>query len=483
MNSIQRIAKNISVSGISQIIISILGFLFLIYVARYLGESEFGIYSFAISFTSLFILFADIGISQLIVREIARNKDLTSEYMSNSLILKFILSIITFVLIALTVNFMGYPQEVIQIVYLFGIYTILSSFAQMFMSVFQAFEKMEYNAIMLIVEKIILLPLGFLVLFLGYGLLELAYVYIIAGVLKVIIGVIITSLKISKPATKIDFKFSKALATDSLPFGLNVMFATLFFQIDTVLLSILKDDAAVGIYNAAYNPLLSLSSIVSGMVTSAIYPVMSRYFITSKDSLETFTVLSSKYLAIIGFPIGFGCLILANKFIALFYAGQYTQSILAFQILAVFIPIRLLSSITSTFLTSINKQGIRTITIFSGAIFNIILNLVLIPHISYIGASIATVLSELFLYLLYIHFINKYFKKLKLNNILLKPFLASLVMGVSIFFLRDLNLFLIIILAALIYFTCLILLKTFTEEDKYIFREIMKKKHINHIKP
>ena len=476
MNSVQRIVKNISVSGISQILLSILGFFFLIYIARYLGESEFGVYSFAISFTSLFVIFADLGISQFIIREIARNKEITSEYISNSLIVKFLLSIVTFILIALTINIMGYPQEVINIVYLFSIYTILSSFAQIFMSVFQAFENMEYTAIALISEKIILIPLGFFVLILGYGLLELAYVYVIAAILKVIISVIITLLKISTPTTKIDFKISKMLTIKSLPFGLNVMFATFFFQIDTVLLSIFKGNIAVGVYSAAYNPLLSLSSVVSGVVTSAIYPVMSRYFITSKDSLETFTVLSSKYLAIIGFPISFGCLILADKFIALFYAGQYTQSILAFQILAVFIPIRLLSSITSTFLTSINRQGIRTTTIFLGAIFNILLNLILIPYISYIGACIATVLSELFLYLLYIHFINKYFKKINLNNILLKPFLASLIMGISIFILRDLNLFLIIILAILVYFTSLMLLKTFTKEDKHILKEIMNKK-------
>ena len=55
MNTVQTIAKNTGVLGISQIITSILGFFLLIYIARYLGEVGFGKYSFAVSFTALFL--------------------------------------------------------------------------------------------------------------------------------------------------------------------------------------------------------------------------------------------------------------------------------------------------------------------------------------------------------------------------------------------------------------------------------------------
>lgn len=474
MNSIQRIVKNVGLSGISQLLISALSFVLMICIARYFGEAEFGIYNFALSFASLFTVFADIGISQLLIRDIARNKKITSEYFTNISIIKIILSVFTLSLIVLTINIMHYPSDIVYIVFVFGIYTVLSSFAQMIMSIFQAFEKMEYVAALTTIEKIIIISLGIFVLFCGYGLLELAYVYVFASIINLIISLIFVLKKITKPLPKINLSLWKTLTIKSLPFGLNSLFALLFFRIDTVFLSILKDEIAVGIYSAAYNPLLVLSTIISGMISSAIYPVMSRYFIYSRDSLENFTILTSKYMAIVGFPIAVGCFVLADKFIGLFYAGQYSNSIVAFQILAVFIPIRLISGVTGTLLTSINKQNIRAFCVCLAAIFNILLNLALIPSLSYLGASIATVLSELLLFIIYLYFANKDYK-LKLENHVIKPLIASLIMGALLVYIKGINLLLIIILAILTYFIILILMKTFTSDDKYVLRQILRK--------
>lgn len=473
MNAVQKIAKNIGMLAISQLVINILAFILLIFVARYFGPAEYGVYSFAISFTALFAVFADIGISQFMIRDIARNHELSSEYLTNVSVIKIILSVITFGLIALTINLMHYPADVVYIVYLFGIYTILTSFSLMLMSLFQAFEKMEYMAAVTTIEKLILISLGLYVLFLGYGLTTLAYVYIFSGIMSVIVSFLIIITKISKPLPKINITIWKTITINSIPFGLNTLFGILFFQIDTVFLSVLQNDVAVGLYNAAYNPLLALGTVLSTMVVSAIYPVMSRYFISSRDSLKHLTVTNSKYMAIIGFPIAVGAFILADQFIELFYADQFTGSVIAFQILALFIPIRLISSITGTLLTSINKQGIRTISVCISSIFNIILNLALIPSFSYVGASIATVLSEIFLYYVFIYFINKYYQKINLKNHYIKPIIASVVMGVIIYYFRGINLFLLIIIGTLIYFTILILLKTFNEEDKNLFKQII----------
>jgi len=240
------------------------------------------------------------------------------------------------------------------------------------------------------------------------------------------------------------------------------------------MLSVLKGDAAVGIYNAAYNPLLALGVIPSVFI-AALYPVMSRYFVSSKDSLETFTGLSSKYMAILSFPVAMGCFVLADRFIELFYLDQFSASIIAFQILAFFIPLRFVSSITGTLLTSMNRQSIRTVSVGLSALFNIVLNAVMIPYLSYIGASIATVLSEVFLYFVFIYFINKHYKKLELHRHFMKPLVASLLMGGFLFYFKDFNLFLLILLAGLVYFGILLLLRTFTQEDKDIFKQVVKR--------
>ena len=76
MNTVQRIAKNTGVLLASQVVSYMLGFFFVMYTARYLGAGGFGVLSFALAFTGIFGVFADLGLRQLTVREVARGESL-----------------------------------------------------------------------------------------------------------------------------------------------------------------------------------------------------------------------------------------------------------------------------------------------------------------------------------------------------------------------------------------------------------------------
>lgn len=472
MNVVQRLFKNMGFTAFSQFFTAIIAFILLIYIARYLGEDGYGIYNFALSFTILFTIFSDLGITQFIIREIARKKAATNYYLTNAFLIKCILSIVAFGLIVAIIWIIDYPQDIRTIIYLFAIYNILISFSELFTSIFQANEKMEYASIVQVTEKLILITLGLYVIFSGYGLLELAYVYIFAALTCTLVGLLLIP-KVAHPKIQINHRIWKDLTLSSLPFGINAVFAMIFFKIDVVLLGLLDSSIVVGIYSAAYNPLLSLSMMLTGIVITAIYPVMSRYFIDAKDSLTKLTILTLKYMGIIGFPIAVGCFVLADKFILLFYGGQYLDSVLVFQILAFFIPIRLTSSITGTFLYSTDKQNFRSIAVVICAFLNIALNITLIPFLSYIGAAIATIISEIILYILYFRYI-KVENRRAINKTFLKPLLAALIMGIICYQIKEINLLLVIVTGMISYFVVLMLLNTFTKEDKDIIRQLLR---------
>ena len=132
---------------VAQVVSYLLAFLYTMYTARYLGPASFGILSFALAFIGIFAVFGDLGLSPLTVREVARDKSLTSMYLVNVSLMKIILVTITFGLIALTINLMAYPQETIKVVYLLGLSVISQAFTQMFYSIFQAYERMEFQGI------------------------------------------------------------------------------------------------------------------------------------------------------------------------------------------------------------------------------------------------------------------------------------------------------------------------------------------------
>ncbi|HIH64453.1 MAG: hypothetical protein PWP32_1664 [Methanothermobacter sp.] len=473
MNQVQRIVKNIGVTGTAQILTALMSFVFMIYLARFLGEAGFGKYNFAFSLTTLLVTFTDLGVNQLIVREIARERDLSSHYVNNAVLLKIPLSIMTFILIAVLTWIMDPGSDASILLYLFGIYNILLTVSGTYLSLFQAWERMEYVATFQIIERVFIVTLGLGVLLMGYGLMVVAWVYVLAGILDIAVAASISFRRFIRPSLSIDTGLQKKMLIMGLPFGLNSLFAVFFFRVDTVLLGLLRDDVAVGIYNAAYNPLLAISMIVSGMVSAAVYPVMSRYFKEDAKSLHGLTRISARYLAIAGFPVAAGCFVLADRFIGLFYAGGYVGAVPAFQILALFIPIRLVSTITGTLLSSIDRQGYRMLSVGISAAFNIVLNIILIPYYSYIGAAAATVLSELLLYILFIYYIGESYGDVELNREFIKPAAAAALMALMVYQIRGINLLLVVGVAAIIYLISLLLLGEFGEEDRAIIMNLL----------
>ena len=127
MSTIQRIAKNTTVLMIAQVAGYLLAFFSMMYIARYLGAAGFGILSFALALTGIFAVFGDLGLQPLTVREVAGDKSLALKYVANVSLMKVILAAVTFGLIALTVNLMGYPSETIKVVYLLALSVIFAA--------------------------------------------------------------------------------------------------------------------------------------------------------------------------------------------------------------------------------------------------------------------------------------------------------------------------------------------------------------------
>jgi O-antigen/teichoic acid export membrane protein len=178
---------------------------------------------------------------------------------------------------------------------------------------------------------------------------------------------------------------------------------------------------------------------------------------------------------IIGLPISVGMMVLADKIILFIYTDAFTPSILALQILAWAVLLLFLYRPTLYLLGSINKQKQMAFIGGIGAIGNIILNLLLIPKFSYVGAGIATITTESLVVVLYFYFSSKYLYKPSIHKIIIKPLVASLAMGIFVYQFKEFNLFLVIILAAVLYFFVLYLIRAFSDEDIRLFKQILKR--------
>jgi len=474
MDTVKRIAKNTIALFSAQLIISILTLLLSITIARTLGDVIFGQYSFALAFVTLFAVFSDLGYNTLLVRDVARKKEKASKYMNNIISIRAIFSIILFTLIFVFINFSNYPEELKISIYLFGFYIILTSLSTVFRVIFRAFEKMEFEAIVNIVSETFRVSLAFIVLFLGYGLIALALVFLFSGIFDFFFSFVICEKKFVKTKSEFDFNFLKNTIKFALPLSLLSIFGLIYIRIDTVMLSIIKGDAVVGWYNAAYNLILGLK-VIPHLFMNALFPLLSYYYVSSKNSLKYAYEKSFKYLFMIGLPAALGISLLSDKIILLLYGQEYFNSIIALQILAWDILLIFLCKCSSFLFVSTDRQNKMAILIAIVAFINIVLNLFLIPKYSYIGAAIATIAAESFLLISYMILGNRLIIKISYLRITIKPIISSLIMGLFIIYFRENNLILVIGGSILVYFILLYLLKAISDDDKKIFKRLLKK--------
>ncbi len=487
MSAVSKIAKNTTVLLVAQIISYVLAFFYTIYTARYLGASGFGIISSALALGAILSIFTELGLSTLTVREVSRDKSLANKYIGNTLALKLILSSITITAMVLVVTLGHYPPQIAAVIYYITLSFVVGAFTSIFYSIFQAYEKMEFQSIGQIINSIIMFSGILLIIYYQKSIIEFGLIYLIASIISLIYGVIICVWKFVLPKIEIDLNLWKSaltkieldtnlwkfLITEAVPLAISGVFLLIAFRIDTLILLWINGTAAVGFYNAAFS-LMTALMFVPFVYVSAIFPLLSRLNVSSKELLKYSYEKSFKYLIILSLPIAVGTTLLASPIILMIYKSAFSQSIAALQILIWAIPLIFVNYILGTAINSINKQRETVKTTFIAMLLNIALNLLLLPRYGLIAACYITILTELTCFMLWFHIMNVHGYKINILKILYKPIIASLVMGLAIILLHA-NVFLVIILATIVYFGVLYLLKTFSEDDISLIKKVLGK--------
>lgn len=473
MSQVQTIFKNMSWLVVSQIIASVCGFIWTILIARYLGVNDYGILGFAISLTGILAITLDWGISTHIVRHVSTDYDSAPKYLGNALPLKSIFSVGAFLLTLIILILMKSDELTITITLLFLIERILISFMGLFNGCFQAFEQGKYQGIQNTLLNTILLIFIIITIFTDYGLYGIAISYIIANIIGFIYEYYVLQKHIAKPKFEIDKDFCKKITILSVPFAITSLLYTVYYSIDIVMLTNLVGNSATGIYNATYK-LISVLTLFYSVYTAVIFPIMSRFYENDEKLLLISFEKSIKYLILVITPIAVATMIYSLDIIQFIYGHEYDAASSVLAILIWTVCLLFVSGACNTLLNASHKEVSVTKIYFIAAIFNVVLNFFMIPYLSYDGAAITTVLSDILIVIIQSYVIYKLGhrpnKKLYLD--LAKIILGSAILGVALYFLH-LNMWVAIPVGIVIYFAVIYLLRVFDNDDKYVIKEIL----------
>ncbi len=477
MTKISNIAKNTSYLTMALVLQKVISFTYFMLLARFLGPESLGKYYLALSLTTIFAIFIDLGFANVLTREVAKNQAQASKWLGNILSLKIPLSFLAFLAIFVFINVSGYDALTKSLIYISSISMILDSFTSTFFSVARGYHNLKYESISSIIFQLIVLIIGYSALLLGGGLIPAMATLALASIYNFTYSWFILSYKIKiKVRLFWESIVVKEILLVSWPFAAYGIFQRLYTYLDSVLLSLMVGDLAVGLYQVAFKIIFALQFLPMAF-TASLYPALSFYFKNNREQLAISFVRAMNYLIIISCPIIVGAIILADKIVLLFKEG-YSGAVLPLQISIISLFFIFLNFPIGSLLNACDKQRKNTFNMGLVMVLSIILNLILIPAYKVVGASITVLVTNALMFILGIIQVKKIITYHSAKNLkmLIKVLGASILMGLIIFYGKEyLNIFVVTLLGAFLYFIFLYFLGAISRADVLSIYQSFKK--------
>ena len=439
---------------------------------RELGDEAFGKFSLALAVAFIFQAILDPGFYQVSIREIARVRSVATQYLSNIVTYKIIIAAISFIILCAAFQIISIPKETFYAIVIMLFAELLKSIKNAYSSAFHAFEYFNLDALVWTIERIGLLVIGTLVLMQGAGVVGFCLVFVVVRLLDLIVVLIISKINICKPKLKFQIPFIKQLIKESVPVGLFLVILNLYTYIDTIMISAIRGDAEVGWYNAAFKIYEGLA-VFPMIICTVFRPRISRTFYLNKPYFERLFPIGIKYVMVISLAVAVTGFLASGVAIRTLFGEQYTHSIAALKILLCGVVFVFILTYFQMMLISIHqqKQVLRVAVI--GLTFNILFNLFLIPRYGYIGASIATISSELIVLILLYRYAKTTEIQTQFYSTFGKPFLAMAVPVILIYIMPfEINLYLRVVVINILFIVLLFIFNVMNlREFKFISAE------------
>ena len=428
------VAKNTAFITFAYVGQKLISFVYFTLIARQIGAENTGKYFFALSFTTIFVVFVDLGLTNVLVREVAKLKEKTQEYFSTILSVKIILALLSYLGAFITINLMGYEVEIKHLVYLSALTMLFDSLHLSIYGVMRALGNLKYEAWGIVGSQFITLLLGSIFLYTGKPLIFLMIAFVIPSFLNVVYASVMLYRRYQiKLIPKYNKEIFKYLGQIALPFALAAIFARVYSYIDSIILSKMLGATAVGWYSIPYKITFAFQFIPLALV-AALYPRFSEFFVHDKEKLVYYFERGMKYLMIIVLPIAIGLTVLSREIVLSIYTSEFLPSVLPLKILMISLIFSFLGFPIGAFLNACNRQGTQTTIVFGVLVLNVILNLLLIPIYGVVGAALAAAIGNIALTVLGYGFMSK-IAKLP-HQLLVKDFFSllfsALIMGLAV---------------------------------------------------
>jgi len=388
----RRYAANTSWMMAEQILRIIAGLLVGIWVARYLGPEQFGLFSYVLAFTAIFGGIAKLGLDSILVRELVNQPELRDAYLGTAFWLKFIGAFIVVALVALIVPFTSNDNTTNLFIFIIAAGLIFQSFdvvefyfqSQVLAKLVSICKLTQLTLSSIIKVYLVLTQAGLVwfVIVTAFDALSLAVSYFVAYKIRV-------NTNFFK---SFDCGVAKKLLSSSWPLIFSGLVLMIQARIDQVMIKEFRGSVEVGYYSVAMR-LIEAVAFMPMLVKNSLFPAIQSAKKVSRalyiERLLNFYRLNVILFLIFSIPLYF----FAEHIVVFLFGKDYQPAGILLSLLCIRLFFANMGVARSVYLLSENLMKFSLITMVLGTVVNITLNYMWIPEYGAKGAIVATIIS------------------------------------------------------------------------------------------
>ncbi len=440
-SGLARVARN----SIAPIILNLfnrgIDFIFAIVMYRLLLPADVGMYSVAVVLFVACDIFTNFGLDLFLIREASQQRARAGRTLYNTSVFRLALCLAGVPLLAGVMLLWGasgaeaISGEGLAVVGLLYIGLFPASLSKGLTSLFYANEQAEKPAAIATITSMNKAVFGVIVLLLNYGIVGLAAVSIFNNVLTLLVLLWAGRKLIGRiGGWRPERALLREMIGESFPLMLNHLLATIFFQVDILLLQAIRGAETVAQYSTGYKWLLAIN-IVPAFFTQALFPVLSRQAVEDRAAFSRSLRFGLKLLFALSLPLAAALATLAEPLTLILGGARYLPlGADALRLMIWSIPIGWMNSLLQYALVGLGLQRLITRAFAVAVVFNIVANALFIPQYGIQAAALTTIASELVLFLPFIVLAQRRLRDVSLLRLIWRPLaaLAAMLAGLAL---------------------------------------------------
>lgn len=391
------IFKSTGALFLGKISIAALGFLSTSLITRYLGDLEYGQYSYIFSLTATYFILADFGLSIQIIRNVAKNE--ASHVLEKAMLTRTFLAMISCVALCM---YLLYTRVSFQFFVVSGIFMLYQWLLYVSLS-FEAYLQGKQNFGKAVLPQVVAALVGVLATFTAVksdlGLIGLASVLLLSQFSAVLVGQYLNRVKVSSLFYSLSDIF--ALLQKVSPLALGVMLSMLYFKIDIVIMGAFfspQQSNDVGLYAIAYK-WFETGLVFSGYIIQVLFPTFAA--INDINRLKIEVIRYFFIVLLIALFISGTIFLFAPSLVLLLGGSDFIKADIILRILSLALVPTLLGGFLMSIILSLKKDLMYVAISLTALVLNIVLNVFFIPHYSYLAAAWVTVITQIWVFVGY----------------------------------------------------------------------------------